>query len=125
MPPSVVVGRIQQPLHATPDFVAGRRIAAVQQAVQRHCGLHRPARTPTRPRRIDVSPRGLTPTAVRILVIQEKLNTLKVNRETFVHEVNAQMAFLNGQIALLEDLLKPEEDKEGRKDEARDGRSIG
>ncbi len=42
--------------------------------------------------------------------LQEKLNTLKANREKFVQEVNAQMAYLNGQIALLEELLTPEKE---------------
>jgi small-conductance mechanosensitive channel len=41
--------------------------------------------------------------------ITAKIETLKTQRDQFVREANQQIAFVNGQIAALEALLKPEE----------------
>ena len=47
--------------------------------------------------------------------IQHKIEQLKAERDKFVQQANAQVTFLNGKIAGLEELLAPkaEEPKEG------------
>lgn len=44
--------------------------------------------------------------------IENKLKEVTAERDNFLVEVNKQLAFYNGRIAELEDLLNPEEDKE-------------
>ena len=41
--------------------------------------------------------------------LQEKLAHLLKSRENLVNEANARLAYINGQIELMEELLKPEE----------------
>ena len=47
--------------------------------------------------------------------VQHKIEQLKAERDKFVQQANAQVTFLNGKIAGLEELLAPkaEEPKEG------------
>jgi len=42
--------------------------------------------------------------------IQHKIEQLKAERDKFVQQANAQLTFLNGKIAGLEELIKPEEE---------------
>ena len=44
--------------------------------------------------------------------IQHKIEQLKAERDRFVQQANAQVTFLNGKIAGLEELLEPEEASE-------------
>lgn len=44
--------------------------------------------------------------------IQEKIETLKAERDKFVGDVNQQLAFISGQIEALENLIAPPEDAE-------------
>ena len=43
--------------------------------------------------------------------LQEKLAQLLKDREHLINEANAKLAFINGQIVLVEEMLKPEEPK--------------
>ena len=44
--------------------------------------------------------------------IEERIAELKAERDQFVQQANQQIAFLNGQIHALEELLKPEAEPE-------------
>ena len=44
--------------------------------------------------------------------IQHRIEQLKDERDKFVQQANAQVTFLNGKIAGLEELLEPEEASE-------------
>ena len=47
----------------------------------------------------------------------ERIAKIKAERDRFVEQANQQIAYLNGQIALLEELLKPEAEAEAKEGE--------